>query len=116
MRLNPLHPSDYHITSGNALYFTGRYGDAVREFRQRGETVPINLANLSAAYGQLGQLEEARHYAKRFVDVRRKQLKADDEAVPASELELAAPKLRRFRRQVDRDRFLDGLRKAGLSE
>ena len=52
MRLNPLHPSDYHITSGNALYFTGRYGDAVREFRQRGETVPINLANLSAAYGQ----------------------------------------------------------------
>jgi adenylate cyclase len=116
MHLNPLHPNIYHIILGNAFYFTGCYEDAVREFSHGREFVYLNHANLAAAYGQLGRIKKAQDEAKRFVEKRRKQLEADGEAVPASDLELAAPKIRRFKYQADRDRFIDGLRKAGLSE
>ena len=116
MRLNPLHPKMYHGMLGNALYFAGRYEDAVREFRLAGEFGPINHANLAAAYGQVGRIEEARAEAKTFVDARTKQLEVGGAPLPVSDLELAMPKIRRFRRQADRDRYLDGLRKAGLSD
>ena len=116
MRLNPLHPSMYNNMLGNAFYFTGRYEDAVREFRRAGELGPMNHANLAAAYAQVDRVEEAQAEAKLFVEARRKHLEEDAERVPASDLKLAMPKLRRFRLQADRNRFFDGLRKAGLSE
>jgi len=75
----------------------------------------LNHANLAAAYGQVGRIEEAHSEARKFVEVRRRQLEADSKSVPTSDLELVTPKIERFRRQADRDHFLDGLRKAGLS-
>ena len=116
MRLNPLHPNSYHLVLGNAAYFTGRYEDAIREFRRGGEYGIWHHANLAAAYGQADRIEEARAEAAIFVEKRRKQLETRRTPVPAGNLELATEKIKRFRRQVDRDRYLDGLRKAGLSD
>ena len=116
MRLNPLHPNSYHLVLGNAAYFTGRYEDAIREFRRGGEYGIWHHANLAAAYGQAGRIEEAQAEAIIFAEARRKQLAKRGTPLPASDLELATERIKRHRRQVDRDRFLDGLRKAGLSD
>jgi hypothetical protein len=51
-----------------------------------------------------------------FVEARRKQFATRGTPLPASDLELVTQRIGRFRRQVDRDRYLDGLRKAGLSD
>lgn len=115
IRLNPLHSNVYHSVLGNAQYFTGHFEDAVREFKQCEEVGNFNHANLAAAYGQVGRIHEAKTEAIRFVKVRRKQLEARGEHAPASNFELATPKIKRFRRQAERYLFLDGLRKAGLS-
>jgi adenylate cyclase len=116
MRLNPLHLTTYHAVLGNALYFTGRFEASVRAFKQCEAVGALNHANLAAAYGQVGQIEEARSEARKFVEVRQRQLETDSKPVPNSNLELVTPKIERFSRQADRDRFLDGLRKAGLSD
>jgi len=115
MRLNPLHLAMYYSVLGNALYFTGRYEDSVRAFKQCEAVGALNHANLAAAYAKVGRIEEARSEARKFVEVRQRQLKTDSKPVPNSDLELVAPKIERFRRQADRDHFLDGLREAGLS-
>jgi adenylate cyclase len=116
MRLNPLHPISYHLVLGNAAYFTGRYEDAIREFRRGGKYGIWHHANLAAAYGQAGRIEEAQAEAIIFAEARRKQLAKRGTPLPASDLELATERIKRHRRQVDQDRFLDGLRKAGLSD
>lgn len=116
MRLNPLHPTAYYSILGNALFFTGRFNKSIRSFRQCESVGALNHANLAAAYGQMERIEEARTEAIKFLDVRRKQLEGDGKPVPDNNLDLVSPKLRRFRQQVDRDLFLDGLRKAGLSD
>jgi TolB-like protein len=115
MRLNPLHQNYYHMVSGHAAYFTGRYDDAVRGFKQGSEFGIWHHANLAAAYGQMGRVEEARIEAAMFVEERRRHLESNGIPLPASELELVAPRMVRFRRQVDRERYLGGLRKAGLA-
>jgi adenylate cyclase len=116
MRLNPLHPNSYHLVLGNAAYFTGRYEDAIRELRRGGEYGIWHHANLAAAYGQAGRIEEAQAEVAIFIEARRKQLETRGTSLPASDLELATERIKRLRRQVDRDRYLDGLRKAGLSD
>ena len=115
MRLNPLHPNSYHLVLANAAYHTGRYEDALREFRRGSEYGVWHHANLAAAYGQTDRIEEAQAETALFVEERRKQLAKRGTPLPASDLELVTERLARFRRQVDQDRFLDGLRKAGLS-
>ena len=115
MRLNPLHLTTYYSVLGNAQYFTGRFEDSVRTFKRCEAVGALNHANLAAAYGQVGRIEEARNEARKFVEVSRRQLETDSKSVPTSDLELVTPKIERFRRQADRDHFLDGLRKAGLS-
>jgi len=115
-RLNPLHPNSYHLVLGNAAYFTGRYEDAIREFRRGGEYGIWHHANLAAAYGQAGRIEESQAEAVIFVEARRKQFATRGTPLPASDLELVTERIERFRRQVDQDRYLDGLRKAGLSD
>lgn len=115
MRLNPLHPNSYHLVLGNAAYFTGRYEEAIREFRRGGEYGTWYHANLAAAYGQADRLEEARAETALFVDARRKQLARKGIPVPVSDLELVTSGIGRFRRRAEQEHYLDGLRKAGLS-
>jgi TolB-like protein/Flp pilus assembly protein TadD len=116
MRLNPLHQSYYHMVSGNTAYFTGRYDDAVREFKKGSEYGIWHYTNLAAAYGQAGRIEDARAAVAIFVETRHKQLAKIGKPLPDSDLELVRERIERFRRRVDQDRYLEGLRKAGLSD
>ncbi|MCZ6760458.1 MAG: hypothetical protein O7D29_08825 [Gemmatimonadetes bacterium] len=116
MRLNPLHPDSYHLVLGNAAYFTGRYEDALREFRLGGKYGVWHHANLAAAYGQTDRTEEAQAEMALFVEARRKQFVKRGTPLPASDLELVTERIERLRRRVDQDRYLEGLRKAGLSD
>ena len=116
MRLNPLHPNSYHHVLGHAAYFTGRYEDAIREFRHGGEFGIWHHVNLAAACGQANRTEEAQAEWAIFVETRREQLVQSGTPLPASDLELVAERIGRFRRRVDQERYLDGLRKAGLSD
>jgi adenylate cyclase len=116
MRLNPLHPNSYHQVLGHAAYFTGRYEDAIREFRRGGEFGIWHHANLAAACGQADRTEEAQAEWAIFVESRRKQLAMSGTPLPASDLELVRERVGRFRRRIDQERYLDGLRKAGLSD
>ena len=56
MRLNPLPPAVYHQLRGRALYFAGRYQEAVKALQRAVEMNPNYLLShvlLTAAYGQL---------------------------------------------------------------
>ncbi len=69
---------------------------------------------LAASYGQLGRIEEARKEWALFIaawqaNVDRGEDVPSDPVVYALEKEM-------FRRDADRQHWLDGLRKAGLSE
>ena len=116
IRLNPLHPDIYHTHLGNAAFFTGRYEQAIREYKRGISSGAGYHFTLAAAYGQLGQLEEARAEAAKYVEKQRQQLRSRNTPAPASDMEMAMERVNRFGRQVDRDRLLDGLRKAGLGD
>ena len=116
MRLNPLHPNSYYMILANAAYFTGRYDDALRGFRQGSEHGVWHHANMAATYAQLGRIEDARTHAAMFVGTRRKQYEASGNPIPNDDLSLAAERVLRMKREIDRDRYIDGLRKAGLSD
>ena len=116
IRLNPLHPDIYHTHLGNAAFCTGRYEQAIREYKRGISSGAGYHFALAAAYGQMGQLEEARAEAAKYVEKQRQQLQSRNLPAPASDMEMAMERANRFGRQVDRDRLLDGLRKAGLGD
>jgi hypothetical protein len=63
----------------------------------------------------MGLLGEAESEAGAFVSKRRRELNANGEAAPAKTLDLARARAERYREPNDREHFLDGLRKAGLT-
>jgi len=70
---------------------------------------------LAACYAQMGRLGEAQSEADAFVSERHRELNANREAAPAKTLDLARARAERYRDSTDREHFLDGLRKAGLT-
>ena len=63
IRLNPLGATFYHHQLGNALQWTGRFGEAVSEFKKVIQRAPDDIyahAQLAATYSMMGREEEAR--------------------------------------------------------
>ncbi len=114
IRFNPLYPDWYNEVLGIASYIDGDYEQAIDAFSN--VTVPDtwNHAYLAASYGQLGRIDEAHAELAEFIDLRRSDLVAAGEDAPTALTDLAQYELNMHRRPEDRDRFLDGLRKAGL--
>ena len=67
-------------------------------------------------YHQTGQLQEARLELDAFISACERELKERGEAPPPSRLQLALSRAERYRNPMDREHFLDGLRKAGLTD
>ncbi len=63
----------------------------------------------------MGRMDEARTEIAAFVEARRRELEERGEQMPVDTIELASFRANRYRQQADRDHFLDGLRRAGLT-
>jgi tetratricopeptide (TPR) repeat protein len=102
MRLNPFHPSWYWNDLAIACYGASRFEEALEANKRGGDGRSWTRARIAACYAQLGRMEEARAAAAEVLRL--------DPAFHLSTVKLA------YKFPADRDRVLDGMRKAGLPE
>ncbi|PAY05096.1 hypothetical protein CK489_31380 [Bradyrhizobium sp. UFLA03-84] len=114
-RLNPFPPNLYHWYHALALYSGRDYEQAVKAVMEARSFDRWSHGLLAACYAQMGRLGEAQAEAETFVSQRCRELHANGHAAPARTLDLARARADRYRNPCDREHFLDGLRKAGLT-
>lgn len=102
LRLNPYPPGWYYWDLGLAYYAAGHYTQAVRVLRKEEVGRLPAKRILAASLAQLGRLTEANEEARRFLEI--------NPGFLASRWAATQP----FRRDEDRQHFLDGYIKAGL--
>ncbi|HZA91575.1 MAG TPA: tetratricopeptide repeat protein [Gemmatimonadales bacterium] len=102
LRLNPYPPGWYYWDLGFAYYASGRYAEAVDVLRKEEVGRLPAKRILAASLAQLGQITEAHEEARRFLEI--------NPGFLASRWAAAQP----FRRDKDRQHFVDGYIKAGL--
>lgn len=115
-RLNPFPPNIYHWYHALALYSARDYEQAINVLKEARSSDRWSHALLAACYAQTDRLTEASFEAHAFIRERCLELSENGEAPPLNSLDLARMRANRYRNPVDRDHFLDGLRKAGLSD
>jgi tetratricopeptide (TPR) repeat protein len=108
MRLSPRGPLlvIWHLAKGWAALLAGRYDEAIEfteQAREANPEFPDIYAVLASAHGHLGKATAARSALD--------QLLQRMPGLTASDGRLDRP----FAREADRERFLDGLRKAGMA-
>ena len=106
MRINPHHPYNYTLHLGQALYILGRYDEAVIAFEEGLATNPASQRLhvwIAAAYAQAGDIESAEWEVEQILTM--------DPDFSLKRIEATFP----FKNSADRERILEGLRKAGLS-
>ena len=114
-RLNPLPPNLYHWYHALALYSAREYEQAIRTLREMRTLDRWSHGLLAACYGQIDRLDEAGTELDAFIGERERELKERGEALPLSRLDLALSRADRYRDPLDREHFLEGLRKANLT-
>jgi TolB-like protein/thioredoxin-like negative regulator of GroEL len=115
-RLNPLPPNLYHWYHALALYSGREYEQAVKALKEMRSPDRWSHGLLAACYAQMGRLDEARSESDAFVSERQRELRERGEAALRSRLDFALERADRYRNPLDRQHFLDGLRKAGLAD
>jgi tetratricopeptide (TPR) repeat protein len=113
MRLNPLTPDNCLFTIGMAEYVGGRYEEALAAFGKTSGWGLLRPAWIAACYAQLGRDAQARASAS---EVRER---APDEPSVPDEDDVERwrgywSRLIKFENSIDQEKFLEGLRKAGL--
>jgi adenylate cyclase len=107
MRLNPRHPFFYVHNLGHAHFLMGRYEEAISAFEKVLESNPhfpgAHLL-LAAAYGQLGRVEDAEWEAAEVLTLLPQFSIADEQQTA------------QYKEPTDLERYIEGLRKAGLPE
>jgi TolB-like protein/Flp pilus assembly protein TadD len=114
-RLNPFPPNLYHWYHALALYSGREYEHAVKALMEARSLDRWSHGLLAACYAQMGRPGEARSEAETFVRQRARELNENGDGVPANTLDLVQARAGRYRDPADREHFLDGLRKAGLT-
>jgi adenylate cyclase len=107
LRLDPLPPSWWFRQMGSVYSWVGRHEEAIAFLKKALERSPNDILTqlqLTCAYSWAGRLEEARTQATEVLKINPKfSSKLHAKSIP-------------FKNQVDRERYLDGLLKAGLPE
>jgi TolB-like protein/Flp pilus assembly protein TadD len=113
MRLNPLAPDNCLFAIGIAEYVAGRYEEALAAFGKTKGWGLLRPAWIAACYAQLGRDAQAQ-----AVSAEVRELAPSDPSVPAEgDIERWRAywsRLNKFEDPEDYERFLEGLRKAGL--
>jgi adenylate cyclase len=104
MRLNPHHPEWYLWGLGMAYYTAGQSDEAIGALKRMQTHHLDSRAFLAASYAQTGRMEEAEAEADQILKLN-----------PAFSVKSYAA-LQPYKNRIDRDYFIDGLRKAGLPE
>jgi adenylate cyclase len=107
MRLNPARPFFYLDVLGRAKFMLGRYDEAAQTYEEVVRTNPAFISGhrgLAAAYAYLGRLEDAEWEGAEIL-VLQPDFSLQDERVSNA-----------FKRQEDMERYIEGLRQAGLPE
>ena len=107
IRLNPHHPFNYPFHLGQAYFVLGRYAEAITAFQDGLKSNPSSERLqiwLAATYAQTGQLEDAKWQIE--------QVKLVNPDLSLERQKQAFP----FTDPADLDRFLNGLRAAGLTK
>ena len=115
-RLNPFPPNIYHWYHALALYSAREYEQAIKVLTEARSSDRWSHALLAACYAQTNRPREASFEAGAFVRERCLELSENGDALPLNTLDLARMRANRYRDPIDRDHFLNGLRKAGLSD
>ncbi|MCP5076145.1 MAG: hypothetical protein GY947_22975, partial [Rhodobacteraceae bacterium] len=106
-QLNPRHPFSYLWVEGHILYLLERYTDALPLFEEvvsRNASFYFGQLALAATYGQLGLMEEAEWQVEEVLTLQPSfSAKVEGQKAP-------------YMLDRDRERFVDGLVKAGLPE
>ncbi len=104
MQLNPYHPNWYWSSLARMLHTAGRYAEALDAYSRIAERPSFYHAYVAACHAELGQMEEARAHAALALEARPDfSVGAWGKSIP-------------FKNEADLQRFLGGLRKAGLPE
>jgi TolB-like protein/class 3 adenylate cyclase len=114
MRLDPHYPAYYLFVLGLAHFGMEQFKEGANSFERGLRRNPENympLINLAAAYGHLGRKQEATAAIEEFNKVARYTLTVENVGTIGG-----AYMISKYKNAVDKDRFLDGLRKAGLPE
>jgi adenylate cyclase len=107
MRLNPRHPFFYVWIKGQAYFMKGDYAGAIAEFERVIESNPHFSPGhlmLAAAYGHAGRIDDAEWEAAEVLSL-----------LPDFSIESARHAVPHKNRK-DMERYIEGLRKAGLPE
>ena len=107
MELNPYYPDGYLLLQAQAVYQLGRYSEAAALSKRRilrNPDTDASRALLAASYGQMGLVEEAREAWRELLRVN-----------PSYSIEQRR-KVLPYKNPNDFERFVEGLRKAGLPE
>ena len=114
IRLNPFHPKSYSVDLAEAYFAAHRYDDMIRVAEQTGDTSPKFMAWKAAAYAYAGRMDDARHWAERFIADVRALWAGEASAGPTQYVEWLLS-FCPFRRPEDREHLVHGLRLAGLT-
>ena len=105
LRLDPIAPGLYYRNLGSAYFYAGRYEEAIAAHKKSLNRAPNDILThlaLTTAYSWAGRLEEARAQAVEVLRIK-----------PNFSVEERA-KMGLYKNQADLERYLEGLRKAGL--
>jgi TolB-like protein/class 3 adenylate cyclase/Flp pilus assembly protein TadD len=110
MRIDPNYPAYYLYVLGLAHFNIEQFEEAANSFERALKRNPINyrpLIYLAAAYAHMGRKQEAAAAIQKL-----------NETLPFVSVDFESHPVMsgRYKRSVDKDRLLDGLRKAGLPE
>lgn len=101
IRLNPYHPTYYLWALGEANYMAKRYNEALVPFQEASNRNRKARWGLVATYAQLDRIEEAKKVLKELL---------------TEEPQASVQREQWYKNPDDEEHWLDGLRKAGLSE
>ena len=107
LRLDPLAPPWWFRALGQAYSWVGRYEESISAFKKSLQRAPDDITthlSLTYTYSWAGRMKEAQAQAQEVLRINPKYCLEQDRRISLYKL------------QEDRERILDGLRKAGLPE